>query len=74
MSNQQIEGRRFVPAANVRKRYDRSDMSLMRWERDQRLGFPRHIKIRQRKFWDEDELDAFDARMAAERDNSPEAA
>ena len=38
-------------------------MTLRRWDADPRLSFPRPLKIRNRKYRDEAELDAFDERQ-----------
>ena len=41
----------YLPAAAVRSRYGVSDMSLWRWLRDPKLGFPRPMRINGRRFW-----------------------
>src|SRR5262245_52413114 len=56
-------GRRLLPERAVCERYGISRMSLWRWERDPALGFPKAIKIRNRNYRAESELDEFDARM-----------
>jgi predicted DNA-binding transcriptional regulator AlpA len=56
---------RLVPAPEVCRRYGISQMTLWRWMDDVRLGFPVPVKIRNRNYFREDELDAFDTRMAA---------
>ena len=38
-------------------------MTLRRWDADPTLDFPRPIRIRNRKYRDEAELDAFDERQ-----------
>ncbi|MEX1109926.1 MAG: hypothetical protein WEC00_13525 [Dongiaceae bacterium] len=51
---------------DVRARYGGvSDMTLRRWEKDPRVGFPSPIRINGRRFWDAALLDAFDERLAA---------
>ena len=70
MSETGISGRRLLTSAQTEDRYQRSGMSLMRWANDSSLAFPKPIKIRGRKYWDADELDAFDARMAGARPDS----
>jgi hypothetical protein len=43
----------------VRARYDSiSDMTLWRWINDPTLGFPQPTIIRNRRYWDEEALDA----------------
>jgi len=55
----------YLTSKQVRARYgDMSDMSLWRWCRDPRMGFPQPVRINRIKFWDEADLDAFDARVA----------
>lgn len=50
----------YLPAAAVRSRYGVSDMSLWRWLRDPRLGFPRPMRINGRQFWKLASLEAWD--------------
>ncbi|MEH2626087.1 putative DNA-binding transcriptional regulator AlpA [Bradyrhizobium sp. AZCC 1719] len=38
-------------------------MTLWRWLQDDSLGFPKPTKIRQRRYWDADEIEAFRSRM-----------
>jgi len=47
----------------VAARYGRHVCTLMRWERDPELGFPKRIQIRRRNYRDEADLDAFDERQ-----------
>lgn len=35
-------------------------MTIYRWERDERMGFPQPTYINGRKYYDDDELDEFD--------------
>src|SRR5689334_17913111 len=58
-----METRRLTEP-QVCKRYNRSAMAIWRWRRDPKLGFPQAIYINGRKYTDESELDAFDARQA----------
>jgi predicted DNA-binding transcriptional regulator AlpA len=59
--------KRYIPGPKVAARYDVTDMSIWRWERDPRLNFPKPIRIGRRKFWDEAELIAWEsARRASE--------
>lgn len=59
--------RRWSPASAVRIRYGGiSDMTLWRWTRDPELDFPKPAYIGRYRYWDDDELDAFDeAKLAA---------
>jgi predicted DNA-binding transcriptional regulator AlpA len=64
-------GRRLVPDPQVCRRYGVHTSTLYNWDHDPMLGFPKPIRIRNRKFRDEDELDEFDAARAAERQTEP---
>ena len=58
-------GRCLVPAPQVWKdRYHISQMAGWRWMNDTRLDFSVPVKIRERNYFYEDELDEFDRRMA----------
>jgi hypothetical protein len=51
----------YANAVRVRARYsDITEMTLWRWLRDEKLGFPKPYVINRRRSWDEAELDAFD--------------
>ena len=52
--------KRRLTAPQVMERYGISEMSLWRWLRDPSTGFPRPIIICSRRYFDENELDAFD--------------
>lgn len=56
-----------MPDPKVCARYGVHPSTLYNWDRDERLGFPKPIRINGRKFRDEDELEEFDAARAAER-------
>ena len=53
--------REYLPAGQVRARYGVSDMSLWRWLRDPKLGFPAPIKIHNRRYWKLSDLQAWEA-------------
>ncbi len=36
-----------------------SDMTIWRWEHDKDLNFPKPIRIQKRRYWDEDEIEAW---------------
>lgn len=58
----------LIPSKSVRARLgDCSNMTLWRYLDDERLGFPRPIIIRNRRFWDAAEIDAFITRQALGR-------
>jgi hypothetical protein len=43
-----------------------SAMTVWRWQRDESLGFPKPTVIRNRNYWDANEIEAFRDRMARE--------
>jgi hypothetical protein len=55
--------KQYLNEKQVRARYGISVMTLWRWDRRPDLGFPPAFTIGQRKYRDEAELDAFDARQ-----------
>ena len=57
--------KRWLPRPDVaRGRYNRHPKTLERWEDDPKMGFPKSREIRGRYYYDESELDAYDAREA----------
>ena len=59
--------KKFLTSRQVCARYgDVSSMSLWRWCNDAELGFPQPVRINRIRFWDEAELNAFDARASGE--------
>jgi predicted DNA-binding transcriptional regulator AlpA len=56
--------KRLIPDPQVCERYSVTPMTLYRWDHDPDLGFPKPIRIRNRKYRDERELDEFDASRA----------
>jgi hypothetical protein len=59
--------RRLMPDAEVLRRYQIHASTLRNWDLNPRLNFPKPIRINNRKFRDESELDRFDRDRAAER-------
>jgi len=50
----------YLTGPMVRKRYGVTAQTLIKWTRDERLGFPKPLSIRRRNFWLLAELEAFD--------------
>lgn len=50
----------YLTGPEVRKRYGVTAQTLIKWTRDERLGFPKPLSIRRRNFWLLAELEAFD--------------
>ena len=46
----------MLPAATVWRRYGKTDRTLDRWLKDESLGFPRPVVIRNRRYFKEAEL------------------
>jgi predicted DNA-binding transcriptional regulator AlpA len=55
---------RKLPTRAVMSRYGVSDRTVDRWTADLNLKFPKPIRINRRRYWDEEELDQFDASRA----------
>ncbi len=60
----------LLPAAQVRSRYGVSDMTIFRWLNDDKLEFPRPIRINGRRYWRITDLQAFEQKQS----DQPEAA
>ncbi len=56
---------KFVPARQVWERYGVTSMTLHRWLADEAMGFPKPTYIGRFRYWEREELDAFDARRKA---------
>jgi predicted DNA-binding transcriptional regulator AlpA len=57
--------KRLLTSRQLCVRYSVSDRTLHHWLLDQRLGFPRPLVIRRRRYWDQEQIDAFDRAQAA---------
>jgi predicted DNA-binding transcriptional regulator AlpA len=63
------KAKRLIPDSEVCRRYSIAGFTLWRWDHENpELGFPKPIRINGRKYRVEAELDAFDAKRVAERD------
>ncbi len=59
--------KRLLPAKGVCERFGGiSSMTLWRWLEDKAMNFPRPIIVRNRRYFDADEIEAFHDRMARE--------
>jgi hypothetical protein len=63
--------RRLIPDVEVCARYRIHTSTLRNWDLNADLGFPKPIRINNRKFRDEAELAKFDRARAAERELEP---
>jgi hypothetical protein len=57
----------FLPSAQVKRRYNVTDMSPWRWLHDAELGFPQPIEIGGRRYWRLSELQRFETLCAVRR-------
>lgn len=55
----------FLSSAQLMKRYGISEMTLYRWQKDEKLAFPRPMVVNKRKFFSEDEITAWERERAA---------
>jgi predicted DNA-binding transcriptional regulator AlpA len=55
----------LIPAPQVYKRYGKTDRTLDRWLRDEALGFPRPTYIKNRRYFSEAELVAWERSRAS---------
>jgi predicted DNA-binding transcriptional regulator AlpA len=63
----------LLPAGMVRARYNVSDMSIWRWLNDDRLGFPKPLRIHNRRFWRLADLRAWEASQEVSHDGDANA-
>jgi predicted DNA-binding transcriptional regulator AlpA len=64
-THQDIGSGSWVSAGDVKLRYNISEMTLYRWERDEALNFPQPMRIKKRKFFRVEELDLWDKSISA---------
>lgn len=57
---QQNRDGQYLPTRRVCERYNVTDRTISRWERDPDLNFPQPTVINGRKYYDEVELTAWD--------------
>jgi predicted DNA-binding transcriptional regulator AlpA len=56
----------FLTSRQILDRYKISDMSLWRWLRDERLGFPKPTIIRRRRYWPLTDVEHWERSRAAQ--------
>jgi hypothetical protein len=64
--NERADGETLLPDSAVCRRYGVSSMSLWRWDRTPELGFPKPIRIQNRKYRRLAELRAWEASRRAD--------
>ena len=57
----------FLPARKVWERYSVCEMTLHRWLRDERLGFPKPIYLGRYRYWKLHDLREWERAQAAKR-------
>jgi DNA-binding transcriptional MerR regulator len=62
MSQREQQRRRWMGRGEVAKRFGVSVRTIIRWEADATLGFPRPNEVRGRKYFEEADIDAFQAK------------
>ena len=55
---------KYLSCGEVEERYRVSRSTVLRWQTDPRVGFPKPRKIGHRILWSEADLDAFDQKIA----------
>lgn len=55
----------FLPARHVRERYRVSDMTLWRWLRDEKMGFPQPVYLGRFRYWRLADIEAWEAEQEA---------
>jgi predicted DNA-binding transcriptional regulator AlpA len=64
----QLRPNRKLQNRDLMARYGVADRTIDRWLADPHLGFPQPMVIKRRRYWDETEVDAFDAAQRARRE------
>lgn len=65
--NREHSRREYLTGKQVADRYQITPVSLYRWERDERLGFPQPMVVNRRKLFKVDDLVAWERERARER-------
>lgn len=55
---------KYVTGPQVLARYQISEMTLHRWQKNEALGFPKPMVVNRRKFYDEEQLIAWERSRA----------
>jgi hypothetical protein len=59
------DARIWISAPSIAERFDVSDKTIARWERNPELGFPRATLINKRRFFRLDEVEAWERSQAS---------
>src|SRR5215208_566141 len=58
-----LGNRLYLPRRKLPERYTATPMTIYRWERDPLLDFPQAMIVNGKKFYDVDELEAWEKKM-----------
>jgi len=61
----------YLPSGKVAARYGRCGRTIDRWTKDPKLGFPKPIVIRGKRFWKEALLEQFERDCALTKVEKP---
>ena len=61
----------YLPSRQVRERYGVTDMSLWRWLRNPKLGFPQPTIINSRRYWRVEDLEAWERTRGPRTEPAP---
>ncbi|MCO6422240.1 hypothetical protein FB008_102210 [Sinorhizobium medicae] len=56
--------KQYLTSAQVMSRYSISEMTLFRWQKSEKLGFPQPMVVNRRKFFKVDDLTAWERERA----------
>lgn len=56
--------KQYLTSAQVMSRYSISEMTLFRWQKSEKLSFPKPMVVNRRKFFNVDDLTAWERERA----------
>lgn len=59
-----MQGVIYLTGPQVQKRYQISEMTLWRWQRNEDLNFPKPMRVGKRKYYKEEDLTAWERERA----------
>ncbi len=60
-----MSAKQYITSRKIQDRFGISAMTLWRWERDKKLGFPTSTNINRRKYYDLAEIEVWERARAA---------
>lgn len=64
MSQPNVTGKKYLTTRQVCERYNISDRTVWRWQVDPKMHFPAPMTIKGRKYFNEEDLIAFERRRS----------